>query len=311
MNCPQLQGDSLSVSELFGHARGSFTGATADRKGAFEQAGGGILFLDEIADLAPGVQTMLLRTLSTSEFSPVGSERPRQANVQIISATNRPLNALVASGAFRFDLFFRLRQFHLTVPPLRARGNDWQLIAEWLLVRLGQKYEVIKRLAPASVGLLARHAWPGNVRELENVIKTGYMMADGDTIEPIHLEPALRAPVHPIDEVSRIYERLTAGTDDFWTSVYQPFMDRLLNRAQVKIIVCRGFAAAGHNYRQLVDLFHLPAGDYDRFMSFLRHHNLKPSSVNGETDANDWRCSANAHSHAVATHANAQQSHTD
>src|SRR5262249_10478412 len=160
------QEGNLTVSELFGHRKGSFTGAVGDHSGAFEQADGGTIFLDEVADLHPTAQAMLLRALAMGEFKPLGATRPRSADVPGAAATNRPLNQMMPSGEFRHDLFFRLRHFHLDVPSLRTRGEDWRLIHEYVLRRLAAKYGVVKRLSAASDKLLSGYSWPGNVRQL-------------------------------------------------------------------------------------------------------------------------------------------------
>src|SRR5262245_59656806 len=131
VNCPQFQDGNLTVSELFGHRKGSFTGAVADRRGCFETADGGVVFLDEIGDLPLAAQVMLLRAIATGEFQPLGSEATRRSNVRIVSATNRSLNAMVMSEQFRNDLLFRLRYFMVEPPPLRERGDDWRLMIDW------------------------------------------------------------------------------------------------------------------------------------------------------------------------------------
>ena len=281
VNCPQYQDGNLTVSELFGHVKGSFTGAFADHRGAFEEADGGVIFLDEIGDLHPNAQAMLLRSLAAGEFRPLGATKARSADVRVISATNRPLNQLVLSNHFRYDLFSRLARFHLTVPPLRERGDDWLLLAEHALARLETRYGARKRLSAASLGVLNGYAWPGNVRQLISVVTTGYAMADGDTIEPDDFvalidRDATVAGGTGQNVADQLFERVARGGEDFWTSVYQPFMDRDLNRAEVKQIVRKGLVSSSHNYRDLLELFHLPAADYQRFMDFLRHHSLKP-----------------------------------
>ena len=128
VNCPQHQDGNLTVSELFGHEKGSFTGAAADRKGSFEAADGGVVFLDEVADLPMSAQVMLLRALAEGEFKRLGSNKARRVNVRVVAATNRPLEAMRIGEAFREDLYFRLRYFAIEVPPLRRRGNDWFLL---------------------------------------------------------------------------------------------------------------------------------------------------------------------------------------
>jgi DNA-binding NtrC family response regulator len=278
VNCPQYQEGNLTVSELFGHTRGSFTGAVADRKGAFEEADGGVIFLDEIADLHASAQVMLLRALATGEFRPVGATRSRQVDVRVVSATNRPLNQLVMTNQFRYDLLFRLRQFHIAIPALRERGDDWRLLTDYWLARLARQYGVAKRFSAAALRVLETCPWPGNVRQLIGVVKTGYAMADSSTIEPddfaLQLEES--EPGGARSDGPGPYERVVDQGEEFWTTVYEAFMNRDLNRSQVKAVIRSGLTAAGGNYRKVLELFRLPATDYQRFMDFLRHHDLKP-----------------------------------
>ncbi len=277
VNCPQFQEGNLTVSELFGHTRGSFTGAVADRKGAFEVADGGVIFLDEIGDLHMSAQVMLLRALATGEFQPLGSSQVRRVNVRVVAASNQPLRELRNKEGFRQDLYFRLRYFYITVPPLRERGDDWRLLLDHFLAKLCAHHGVAKRFSGASLKILERHEWPGNVRELASVVTTGYAMADGTTIEPEHFVDLLeRSGAYPLQRAEdRAFEDLISGAN-FWETVYEPFMNRDLNRAQVRIIVRRGLARAGGSYRKLLRLLGLPDSDYQRFMDFLRHHRLKP-----------------------------------
>jgi DNA-binding NtrC family response regulator len=284
VNCPQFQEGNLTVSELFGHQKGSFTGAIGDHTGAFEQAHGGAIFLDEIADLQPQAQAMLLRALATGEFRPIGATRPRTVDVRVIAATNRPLNPLMLSGEFRHDLFFRLRHFHIDVPPLRLRGDDWKLMMEASLQRLCRKYGAERRLSPASERLLASYTWPGNVRQLVAMTTSGYAMADGLFIEPrdfaAQMEDAELTALHPANPapvtLPTMFEEAVARGDNFWTTVYRRFMDRDLNRGEVRSFIRAGLEATQGNYRRLVELLRLPGSDYQRFMDFLRHHDLKP-----------------------------------
>lgn len=276
VNCPQYQEGNLTVSELFGHTKGSFTGAIADRRGALEEAHRGVIFLDEIGDLHPGAQAMLLRALSTGEFRPLGASRARSSDARVVSATNRALNELVLTNHFRYDLFFRLRHFHLAVPPLRERGEDWRLIVEHCLTRLRSKYGIAKKFSPTSLAQLRTYPWPGNVRQVISVVTTGYAMADGDTIEPDDFESLLEESDRAVDQGTALYERVVHGSEDWWKVVAQAFLDRDLNRIQMKALIKRGLTASEGNYRQLLDVFHLPLADYQRFMDFLRHHDLKP-----------------------------------
>ena len=278
VNCPQYQEGNLTVSELFGHLKGSFTGATADRRGAFEEADGGVIFLDEIGDLPTAAQALLLRALATGEFRPVGAASgSRRADVRVVSATNRDLNELVMINQFRYDLFFRLRHFLVELPPLRERGDDWRLIAEHTLLRLARKYGVSKRFSDASLAVLSQNRWPGNVRQLIAVVSTGYGMADGEVIEPDDFSSLLEeSPQTTGDPMDARYERIVHGGEDFWTVIGQPFLDRDLNRSQVKTVVRRGLSETTGNYRRILSLFNLPSHEYQKFMDFLRHHNLKP-----------------------------------
>jgi transcriptional regulator with GAF, ATPase, and Fis domain len=279
VNCPQFQDGNLTVSELFGHRRGSFTGAVGDRKGLFETADGGVIFLDEIGDLHMSAQVMLLRALASGEFRPLGSDRVRRANVRVIAATNRPLDELAGEREFRRDLLFRLRYFLFQVPPLRERGDDWRLLAEHVLARLIARYGVARRLSSDSLRLLAAYHWPGNVRELISVMTTGYALADGDLIEPRNFADALESGGGEGDRLGRLYRRLARGEGSFWEVVQRPFLDRELNRREVSRLVARGLRDSGGSYRGLLDLWHLRSADYQRLMGFLRHHRLKPDSA--------------------------------
>ncbi len=277
VNCPQYQEGNLTVSELFGHLKGSFTGAVADRRGAFEEADKGVIFLDEIGDMPASAQALLLRALATGEFRPLGAVGARTADVRVVSATNRDLNELVMTNQFRYDLFFRLRHFLVALPPLREREDDWRLIADHALHRLAMKYGVSKRFSAASEALLAANRWPGNIRQLIAVVSTGYGMADGELIEPDDFGPlADGSDLSPASTVETLYGRIVNGGEDFWAVVGQPFMERNLNRAQVKAVVQRGLSETTGNYRRILSLFQLPASDYQKFMDFLRHHDLKP-----------------------------------
>jgi Nif-specific regulatory protein len=304
VNCPQHQDGNLTVSELFGHAKGSFTGAIADRRGAFEEADSGVIFLDEVGDLHLTAQAMLLRTLQTGEFKPLGATRSRLADVRVVSATNRSLNTLVLTKQFRYDLLFRLWYFHLAVPPLRQRGDDWRVLIDYCLLNLARKYGVAKRMSHASLKLLEDYKWPGNVRQLISMITMGYAMAEGATIEPEDFAAEMDRPEDPTDRMDRVdgqpvpagfapgsdappsapaadpvkalYVSVTGPGGNFWDQVYEPFMNRDLNREQVKLLIKKGLNESTGNYRRLLEGFRLPATDYQRFMDFLRHHNLKP-----------------------------------
>jgi DNA-binding NtrC family response regulator len=280
VNCPQFQEGNLTVSELFGHQKGSFTGAIADHTGAFEEAHGGAIFLDEIADLHQSAQAMLLRALATGEFRPIGATRARSVDVRIIAATNRPLNRLMLSGEFRHDLFFRLRHFHIDVPPLRQRGDDWRPMIARVLLRLSRTYGVTRRLSAQAEAALENYAWPGNVRQLIGVATSGYAMADGPEIELHDFATQLDGyddVIEPAGGTGRdLLDHVVGQGRDFWAAVYERFMNRDLNRTEVKAFVREGLRHAHGSYRRLVELLRLPGTDYHKFMDFLRHHDLKP-----------------------------------
>ncbi|MBV8761901.1 MAG: sigma-54-dependent Fis family transcriptional regulator [Deltaproteobacteria bacterium] len=168
--------DGVLESELFGHVRGAFTDAKADRTGCFELADGGTLFLDEIANMPPAQQARLLRVLQTGEFHPVGSSRPKRVDVRVLAATNADVAAAAAAGHFREDLLYRLNTVEIRLPPLRERKEDIADLAAAFLARSG------KRLAPSAMAALLAHTWPGNVRELEHVIERASLLAAGDEI---------------------------------------------------------------------------------------------------------------------------------
>ena len=276
VNCPQYQEGNLTVSELFGHKKGSFTGAVADRKGCFETANGGVIFLDEIGDLHMSAQVMLLRSLATGEFQPLGSDQLRKVNVRVVAATNRSLNRLAEERQFRRDLIFRLRYFLIEIPPLRQRGDDWRLLLDHFLRSMHSRYGVRKRFSQESLDLLADYPWPGNVRELITVTTTGYAMSDADVIEPRDFVSHLEQELKPVGtHLDGIFQQLT-GTGDFWEIVYNPFMDRDLNRGEVRRLIGRGLRQADGSYRRLLDLWGLDGDCYQKFMDFLRHHRLKP-----------------------------------
>jgi len=192
-NCSVFN-DNLLESELFGHVRGSFTGAIADKKGLFEVADGGTLFLDEVGDMSPALQVKVLRVLQEGTFIPVGSTQPRHVDVRAISASNRPLEELVNRGTFREDLYYRLHVFQIDLPPLSERREDIALLADHFL----RTYCAENKLPPKTFGpdvmdAFAGYAWPGNVRELENEVERLVVMArEQDQITLDHLSPRIR-----------------------------------------------------------------------------------------------------------------------
>jgi transcriptional regulator with GAF, ATPase, and Fis domain len=195
VNCAAIP-QNLIESELFGHEKGAFTGATSRREGRFALADGGTLFLDEVGELPLEIQAKLLRVLQEGEFEPVGSDRTRRVDVRLIAATNRDLAGEVRAGRFREDLFYRLHVFPLHVPPLRERGDDVYRLAEVFLRRFSQTHGLPrKRIDPKECRLLREHSWPGNVRELQNAIERALIVSGRDG--PFSIAHALHATEVP------------------------------------------------------------------------------------------------------------------
>jgi transcriptional regulator with GAF, ATPase, and Fis domain len=282
VNCAQYVGTELIASELFGHRKGSFTGAHGDHRGIFEEADGGFVFLDEVGDLPPQAQAMLLRTLSEGEIVPVGSTQVRRVDVRVVAATSCDLAPMIASGKFRADLYYRLRPLHVHVPPVRARGNDWELIAQYYLDRFSHQARVRRELSPEARRTLRAHRWPGNVREIKSVVDTGFHISTGPQIVPADFAGALEAAAREAQEgsnqaaIAEICARMAAGEESFWDTVHRPFLERDLNRAEVREIIAMGLKTSRGSYKRLLNVFSIAADDYLKFMDFLRHHRLKP-----------------------------------
>ena len=186
--------ETLIESELFGHARGAFTGAAVDRGGLIEAAEGGTLFLDEIGDMPLATQAKLLRTLESNEVRRLGETTERMVDVRVVAATHRDLQRLAAEGSFRADLFYRLNVVRIDLPPLRERREDIGLLASYFLDRMSRRAGRNFRFSPAAAVLLERYDYPGNVRELENAIEHACVISESEVILPAHLPAPIRAP---------------------------------------------------------------------------------------------------------------------
>src|SRR6478752_1460093 len=194
VNCAAIPAN-LVESELFGHARGSFTGATAARVGRFAQADGGTILLDEIGEMEPGVQAKLLRLIQDGELYPVGEETPTQIDVRVLAATNRDLEREVAAGRFRADLYWRLNVIQVELPPLRDRASDIGILARHFLARANERNKrAVAGFDPPALALLESYRWPGNIRELENVVERAVIVKARGTIGAADLPPAVRSP---------------------------------------------------------------------------------------------------------------------
>jgi transcriptional regulator with PAS, ATPase and Fis domain len=277
LNCAAFS-ETLLESELFGHVKGSFTGAYRDKIGKLQQAHRGTIFLDEIAEMSVRMQALLLRFLENGEIQPVGSDAPPiRSDVRVLSATNRDLTEMVAKGEFREDLLYRIKVAHIQVPPLRERKDDIRALIEHTLARCDDRVAI----AEEALVLLERYRWPGNVRELQNVIEQMASMTAGDEIGIEDLPPSIAAPqgshAYPRRERRRrvsdeVYDALISGGQRFWEDVHTMFTNRDLTRADLRQIIRRGLAMTGGNYRGVLQLFGMESQDYKKLMNFLAAH---------------------------------------
>jgi len=282
VNCAALS-ETLLETELFGHVRGSFTGAYRDRLGAFEQAHRGTVFMDEIGETSPRMQGLLLRFLETGEIQRVGSDQVQnRVDVRVIAATNRVLVESVANKTFREDLYYRLNVIHLRVPALRERLEDIPVLMEFFLDQFSRQYQVEKpKLSAEALQTLTEHAWPGNVRELKNVVErlvvrthVGEIRRDDLPLEVLRAAPVPAVPVSPATRPAAdvLFERMVNGGESFWSCVYTPFMARDLTRDDLRAIVRKGLERTSGNYKVMVELFNMAGDDYKRFLGFLRKY---------------------------------------
>ncbi|OFV93304.1 MAG: hypothetical protein A3G76_14985 [Acidobacteria bacterium RIFCSPLOWO2_12_FULL_65_11] len=296
VNCAGIP-ETLLESELFGHRKGSFTGAYRDKPGKLEMATNGTIFLDEIGEMTLRMQGLLLRFLETGEIQTVGAERAvMAANVRVIAATNRKLSELITQGLFREDLFYRLNVIHLTVPPLRERREDIPLLVDHFLQSFtngngngaaGNGHgTLVHAIAPEAVAALAEYAWPGNVRQLENVIEKLVVTGRHEVIDLGDLPLELRSPsqlnVRPRRERRRtvaddLFRKLVEDRESFWTAVYPLYMNREITRSNVRDLVHKGLEQARGNYKIVLRLFNMEAREYKRFLNFLRKHDCQLS----------------------------------
>jgi len=275
LNCAGLP-ESLLESELFGHVRGSFTGAYRDKPGKLQLAHRGTLFLDEVGDMSLRMQALLLRFLESGELQTVGADYLNpSADVRVISATHRDLAQRVREGRFREDLFYRLRVIHLKVPPLRERADDIVPLVTSFVARLPLRVE----FTDDALALLRRYHWPGNVRELQNIVEQAVWLSDSSVVDVEHvaqcLEPSAATGFtkerrrQPADE---LYDALVSRGYSFWEHIHPMFLARDLTRHDMRELLHRGFTTTNGNYKALLRLFGIPEEDYKRFLNFLAAH---------------------------------------
>jgi DNA-binding NtrC family response regulator len=301
INCAGLP-DSLLESELFGHVRGSFTGAYRDKKGWLEAAHGGTIFLDEVGEMSLRMQAMLLRFLETGEIQRVGSDRALPPlDVRVIAATHRNLAECVKDRTFREDLYYRLNVVHIEVPPLRDRRGDIPVLLGHFLSTFSSAHRLpVPEISADALQRLASYDWPGNVRELKNVAERLVVGSRSGRIETTALPPDVsRGAQNPVrSDVATVtaaassaalqhrLDRLMKERVSFWSEVHEPFMNHDITREDVRQLVREGLAHTRGNYKMLVRAFNMDPRDYKRFLSFLRtyecHVSFRPFRMMAE-----------------------------
>jgi transcriptional regulator with PAS, ATPase and Fis domain len=285
VNCAGIP-ETLLESELFGHVKGSFTGAYRDKPGKLELAHEGTVLLDEVGEMTLRMQGLLLRFMETGDLQKVGAHRAGgNVNVRVISATNRNLRELTAQGQFREDLFYRLNVIHITVPSLRERREDIPLLLDHFLAHFSQNNgSAPTTIAPDAYKMLVQHSWPGNVRELQNVIERLIVRRRGEGVTVEDLPPEIRAQ-NGIDFRQKrerrrtvaddLYKQLTEARESFWTAVYPLYMQRQITRGNVRELIRRGLEESRGNYKIVARIFNLEPHEYKRFLNFLRKHDCQ------------------------------------
>ena len=302
VNCSGIP-ETLLESELFGHVRGSFTGAYRDKPGLVRQADHGTLFLDELGEMSLRMQAVLLRFAETGEIQPIGSDSVTgRTDVRLITATNRDLRKQIESAQFREDLYYRLNVIQIAVPPLRQRADDVLLLLRYYLQRASEAHRLpVPELTVDAERVLLEYPWPGNIRELKNMTErlvvrasTTPITADDLPRETRSESPAMvavsaaqpaaepdqlavrpgsvRQTVRGTETADKLWQRLMAG-EDFWTVVHQPFKAHELTRDDLAALIDKGLQHTRGSYRALLTTFGLPTSDYKRFHAFLYQQN--------------------------------------
>ena len=273
LNCPALP-PTLVESELFGVEAGVATGVSS-RPGLLEQADAGTILLDEVGDLPPEVQAKLLRFLQELTITRVGGRKTIRVDARVLAATNQDLDAAIASGSFRSDLYYRLAGVTLALPPLRQRREDVLPLADWFMERFAPG----KRLSPGAVEILRGYDYPGNVRELEMIVRRSAFLANGAEIQAAEVVlPEVERPVVGDDatrEAGRLLRAVVTGEADFWNDVHRPFVARELPRAVLKTLVAQAWDESGGSVKRLASYLHVE-DRYRKLLDFLRNNRLMP-----------------------------------
>jgi DNA-binding NtrC family response regulator len=287
VNCGSVA-ESLLESELFGHVRGSFTGAHRDAQGKIPLAADGTLFLDEVSEMGARMQAVLLRFLENGEVQRVGSNRSemQRVNVRVIAASNRDLHNCVKHQEFREDLFYRLNVIHIEVPPLRERRGDVPMLVDHFLDRFSNLHQVPRpHLTHETFVALQNYDWPGNVRELRNAVErltVRWATSPDHAVRALFGEPG-RAPATANlgvaaagpSRAEMLHQAMVVEHETFWDVVHKPFMSHDLTRADLRQLLGIGLREAQGSYRLMVERFNIAPEDYKRFMGFLRAHDCR------------------------------------
>ena len=285
LNCAAVP-DSLLESELFGHVRGSFTGAYRDKPGLLELANSGTIFLDEIGETSLRMQALMLRFLENGEIWRVGAERVQaMSDVRVIAATNRDLLERISEREFRADLYYRLNVLHIKIPPLRDRREDIPLFLDHFMRAYSERHAtpLPELTADAKAALLA-YEWPGNIRELKNVVERLVVRRHTRDVEEADLpaevlgltrrrttaSTATAAPTRTRAE--ELYDKMVVEGESFWSAVHPLFTARDMTRDDMRAIITRGLTQTRGSYRLVLQLFNMPPDDYKAFLNFLRKH---------------------------------------
>ena len=290
VNCAGLP-DGLLESELFGHVKGSFTGAYRDKTGKFEAANGGTMLLDEVGEMSLRMQGLLLRFLQTGELQKVGADlAPTRVNVRVVASTNKELRKLSDEGKFRQDLFYRLNVIHVEVPPLRERREDIPPLAAHFLDKYATHHScVVRDISHDAMEMLSAYHWPGNVRELRNVVERLALTAPAETVAPEHLPADIRRPATPMKQpflerrrtvADDLYRRMVDDRQSFWMAVYPLYLQRDITRGNIRDLVRKGLEESRGNYKIVARIFNLEQREYKTFPQFSSKEQL-PASIQG------------------------------
>jgi transcriptional regulator with PAS, ATPase and Fis domain len=284
LNCAAVP-DSLLESELFGHVRGSFTGAYRDKPGLLELANSGTIFLDEIGETSLRMQALMLRFLENGEIWRIGSDRVQAtSDVRVVAATNRDLQERIKEREFRADLYYRLNVLHIQIPPLRARRDDIPLFLDnFMRVYSERHLTPMPELTAEARAALVAYDWPGNVRELKNLVERLVVRRRTGPVDEADLPPEVLGVGHrravatgeaapQKSRADELYDRMTMGGESFWSAVHPLFTARDMTRDDLRAIISRGLTQTRGSYRLVLQLFNMPPEDYKPFLNFLRKH---------------------------------------